>query len=195
TALVAYRMAVQPTESGGCSWVRGTAEFALAGAGGVAIGLGVGVMIVAIRRRLTAAPDVENAVSLLTPFAAYIPAERLGASGILAVVAVGLYVARQAPRILSPETRLEATTMWEIVTFVLEGLIFILVGLDLPLVMRAIAGEPLRRILGYGAIVSIIMIAVRIVWVFPSAYLPRLLDAWRGRAPNYPSWRAVLFVG
>src|SRR5437870_3388594 len=77
TALVAYRMAVQATASGAFSWVRAGAEFALAGAGGVAIGLGVGVMIVAIRRRLTAAPDVENTISLLTPFAAYIPAERL----------------------------------------------------------------------------------------------------------------------
>src|SRR5439155_1968843 len=104
TALVAYRMAVQATASGAFSWVRAGVEFALAGAGGVAIGLGVGVVIVAIRRRLTAAPEVENTISLLTPFAAYVPAERLGASGILAVVAVGLYVARQAPRILSPET-------------------------------------------------------------------------------------------
>ena len=79
---------------------------------------------------------VENTISLLTPFIAYLPAERLGASGVLAVVTVGLYLGRQGPRIVSPRTRIQAGGLWEMVTFLLEGLIFILIGLELP---RALA--------------------------------------------------------
>src|SRR5207245_9608434 len=141
------------------------------------------------------ASEVENTISLLTPFAAYIPAERFGFSGVLAVVAVGLYVARQVPRILSPENRVEAFTMWSIVVFVLEGLIFILIGLELPIVARALGGESLAGVVRYGLIVSAAIVAVRIAWTFPGAYLPPLIDAWRGRRPDYPSWQRVPVVG
>jgi Na+/H+ antiporter len=195
TALVAYRMSVRSVDASTFSWLQAGVQFVVAAAGGVAVGLAVGVAVVWIRRRLTSASEVENTISLLTPFAAFIPAERLGVSGVLAVVAVGLYVARQVPRILSPENRVEGYAMWGIVTFVLEGLIFILIGLDLPIVARAMGGESLGRVVSYGLVVGATIVVVRIAWTFPAAYLPPLFASWRGRPAEYPPWRRILFIG
>jgi NhaP-type Na+/H+ or K+/H+ antiporter len=155
----------------------------------------VGVGIAWVRRRVEHAPEVENTISLLTPFAAFIPADRLGLSGVLAVVTVGLYLGREGPRIVSPETRVQAASMWDMMTFVLEGLIFILIGLDLPLVTQDLGGESLLRLTLYGLVISAAAIAVRLLWTFPGAYLPLRLDSWRGQAGPVPSWGRVFFVG
>src|SRR5438552_8332771 len=136
TAFVAYRMAVKATISGTFSAGSAALQFAIAGAGGIAVGLAVGYAVVSLRRRLPHLAEAENTISLLTPFAAFIPAELLGLSSVLAVVAVGLYVGHQAPRFISPGTRVQVMDMWTLVAFMLEGLIFILVGLDLPEVLR-----------------------------------------------------------
>ena len=101
TALVAYRMAVAAVVAGGFSLGEAAVGFAWSAAGGLGVGLAVGAGIAWIRRRIGKAPVVENTISVLTPFAAYIPAERLGTSGVLAVVAVGLYLGRRAPRLIS----------------------------------------------------------------------------------------------
>ncbi len=196
TALVAYRMTVEAVVSGkSLSLGGGLLRLALVGAGGVAIGLAVGVLVSWLRRHLEHAPEVENTISLLTPFAAFIPAARLGLSGVLAVVAVGLYIARQGPRIVAPETRLQAGNMWDMTTFVLEGLIFILVGLDLPIVTRRLAPASMASLVMSGIVISAVTVGVRLLWIFPGAYLPRRLDAWLGRQSDTPPWQNVLFVG
>jgi Na+/H+ antiporter len=196
TALVAYRMTVDAVASGApLSMSSAAVRVALVGAGGVAVGLAVGVAIGWLRRHLQHSPEVENTISLLTPFAAFIPADRLGLSGVLAVVAVGLYLGRHAPRIVAPETRVQAANMWDMVTFVLEGLIFILVGLDLPLVTRDLLPGSIASLVRSGVVISAVVIGVRLLWIFPGTYLPRLLDKWLGRRPEYPPWQNVLFVG
>jgi monovalent cation/hydrogen antiporter len=195
TALIAYRMSVDAVSSGAFAPVAAALHFVLAAAGGIAIGLAAGAGIAWLRRHLRHAPEVENTISLLTPFIAYIPAARLGLSGVLAVVAVGLYLGREAPKIVAPDTRLEASSMWDMTTFLLEGLIFILIGLDLPLVTGDLPAGSLGRFTVFGIVISAVAIVVRMVWMFPGAYLPRRFDEWRGRHPDYPPWRHVLFVG
>jgi CPA1 family monovalent cation:H+ antiporter len=197
TALVAYRMTVDAVTSGRSLPLGGAVvHLVLAGGGGIAIGLAVGAGIGWLRRHLEHAPEVENTISLLTPFAAFIPADRLGASGVLAVVAVGLYLGREGPRIVDPETRIQAGSMWDMLTFVLEGLIFILVGLDLPLVTRDLAARSMSPLIAGGLLISAVAIGVRLLWIFPFTYLPRLLDGWaRHRPPEYPPWGRVFFVG
>jgi len=196
TALVAYRMAVDAVTSGSAPPLGAAiARLALVGAGGVAVGLAVGLGISWLRRRLDHAPEVENTISLLTPFAAYIPADRLGLSGVLAVVAAGLYLSRGAPRIVAPETRLQNAGMWDMTTFVLEGLIFILIGLDLPIVTRNLTRVMIHTLIKDALLISAVTIGVRMLWVFPGTYLPRLFAAWRGGRPEYPPWQNVLFVG
>jgi CPA1 family monovalent cation:H+ antiporter len=199
TALVAYRVAVAAAVTGSFSPVRAGAELLVTGAGGVVVGLAVGWAIVWVRRHVRGLPTVQNTVSLLSPFAAYLPANRLGASGILAVVTVGLYVGRNGPRIIPAATRVQAEAMWAMIVFLLESLVFILIGLELPYAVRALHRHSLGTLLWYGVAISGVLIAVRMLWVFPSAYLPRLLtrakraDGTRERL--IPSWRQVAFVG
>jgi monovalent cation/hydrogen antiporter len=195
TALVAFRMAVAAAVAGAFSPKEAALRFLLNGAGGVLVGLAVGWGIGWVRLHVGNAPVVENTISLLTPFAAFIPAERLGVSGVLAVVAVGLYLGRHGPRIVSPETRVLAQSMWQMVTFLLEGLVFILVGLELPLVLAALDSNDFGILVEAALLVSGAAILVRILWVFPGAYLPRVILRKLGASEPFPSWRSVAFVG
>jgi monovalent cation/hydrogen antiporter len=199
TALVAYRVAVAVAVTGVFSPWRAAGSLAITGAAGVAIGLAVGHGIVWIRQHIRGLPVVENTLSLLTPYAAYLPADHLGVSGVLAVVAMGFYLGRQGPRIVSAATRVQAEAMWAMVTFLLESLVFILVGLELPHAVQALRAYPLNTLLGYGVVVSGVVVATRLVWIFPSAYLPRLAArSLRGDGtPSrpLPPWQWLLFVG
>ncbi len=197
TALVAYRMAVAAVVAGSASVHGGALRILWAGAGGVAVGLAVGFAIGWIRRKIGRAPVVENTISLLTPFAAFIPADRIGVSGVLAVVAVGLFLGRRGARVVSPQTRLQATGMWQVVSFLLEGLIFILIGLELPFVLEALRVHSIPRLAVLAAAVSAAAILVRLLWVFPGAYLPRYVQRLFGakHPDEYPPWQGVTFVG
>ena len=195
TALVAYRMAVAAVVAGGFSLGEAAVGFAWSAAGGLGVGLAVGAGIAWIRRRIGKAPVVENTISVLTPFAAYIPAERLGTSGVLAVVAVGLYLGRRAPRLISPETRTQSTAMWEMFSFFLEGLIFILIGLELPFVLAALHEYSVGALAALAAAVSGAAIVVRMIWVFPGSFLTRTVLRELGSDEKNPPWRAVAFIG
>ena len=192
TAFVAYRMAVKATISGTFSAGSAALQFAIAGAGGIAVGLAVGYAVVSLRRRLPHLAEAENTISLLTPFAAFIPAEHLGLSSVLAVVAVGLYVGHQAPRFISPGTRVQVMDMWTLVAFMLEGLIFILVGLDLPEVLRTrprtLDADPVRpRHQRHRD-------RRRFAWTFPAAYIRQAIEQWRGRTTVVVNAREMFFV-
>lgn len=195
TALVAYRMGVAAVVAGTFSLTAAGLRFILTGAGAIALGLAGGWLIGRIRRFIGVSPVVENTISLLTPFAVFIPAERLGLASVLAVVAAGLYLGRQGPRYVSARTRIQGEAMWQMVVFLLEGLIFILIGLELPTVLRSIGSHSFSSIVYYTAMLSAVLIVVRIAWIFPGAYLPLVLKRLADKKQDYPPWRAVLFVG
>lgn len=196
TALVAYRIAVVAAVTGAFSPTHAAGQFLVGGAGGVAIGIGVGMIILRVHWLVRSVPVVENTVSLLTPFAAYLPAEWLGASGVLAVVATGMYVGRAASRWVGPATRLQNDAAWTVVTFLLESLVFILVGLELPNVTRALHHYPLGTLLREAGLVSLCVVLVRLAWVMPSTYIARVIGRWMFRTDEQlPSWRWVLFIG
>src|ERR1700689_618406 len=186
-ALVAYQIALAAVVSGTFSLPRAGAELILTGAGGIAIGLATGWCLGWLRLHMTRSSLVENTISLLSPFIAFIPANTLGCSGVLAVVAMGLYFGRKGPRVLTAQTRLQGTAMWEMLTFLLEGLIFIFIGLQLPQVIHALQPGVIGRLLQVSAVVAAAMIASRMLWIFPGAYLPRWIDRRFGRATSpYP---------
>ena len=175
-SLVLYRLAAAAVVTGAFSWLSGGFQFLLASAGGVGIGLAVGAGIGWIRRRLTPDPLIENTISLLTPFVAYLPAETLHVSGVLAVVATGLYLGRQGPRFVTSATRLQAVAMWRMIDFLLNSLLFILLGLQLHSILNRLAGHPWTALVTEAALLSLCVILARIVWVIPANSLPRLLS-------------------
>jgi Na+/H+ antiporter len=196
TALVSYQIALAAAVSGTFSITHAGFEFLLTGAGGVAVGLATGWCVGWLRVKMARSSVVENTISLLSPFIAFIPADALGCSGVLAVVAMGLFFGRRGPRIVTAETRLQGTAMWEMLTFLLEGLIFILIGLELPAVVQALDAGAVAKLIGVSLAVAAAMIATRIVWIFPGAYVPRWIDRRLGRATTrYPPWRHLLFAG
>ena len=164
-------------------------------AAATAIGLLLGVVVTRVHRVTRSVPVVSDTVSLLTPFASYLLADLLGTSGILSVVATGLYAARTVPRVLGPELRQQITGMWTVVTFLLESLVFILVGFELHYITRALDRFALSMLLREAGIVSLCVVLVRIAWVMPSAYIFRWFFRWlrHGHEP-IPSWRSILFV-
>ncbi len=135
---------------------------------GLGIGLLIGVVVSWLERFIDDGP-VELVVSVIVPYAAYLAGEEIRASGVLAVVACGLYMSRQSATFFSPSVRMQVVGAWDALTFVLNGIVFILIGLQMPYVMAAIHGQyGLKTLLEYGAIFSVILILLRMIWVFPA---------------------------
>ena len=195
TALVTYRLAIAAAVTGAFSPSQAAVEFVVGAAGGIAIGVLIGMMVARVHRVTKIVPVVSNTVSLLTPFASYLLADFVGASGVLSVVATGLYAARTVPNVVGSETRVQIFSTWTVVTFMLESLVFILVGLELPYVARALNRFPLSMLLREAALVSLCVVLVRIAWVMPSTYIFRVFFRWlrHGHEP-LPAWRSVLFI-
>jgi CPA1 family monovalent cation:H+ antiporter len=194
TALVLYRVAVSVVVTGVFSPVYAGLEFLLYGIVGAFIGLLVGWVISRVRQRIED-PLVEITISLVTPYAAYIPAEELGVSGVLAVVAAGVYLGWRNPETTAPRTRLQAFSVWEALPFLLNSVLFILVGLQLPNVLESISGEySVTSVLLYAALVILAVIGTRLLWTFPTAYLPRYLSRRLRERETYPPWRHVAVV-
>ncbi len=159
---------------------------------GLAVGLLVGWGALAIRQRVQDYPLVDNSISLLTPFAAYMPATALGASGVLAVVAAGIYVGRHLARARAPATRIQADATWALVIFLLESLAFILIGLELPHILRDTGRDSLGPWLGFSALITLVVMFVRMAWLWPTgAYARRMLP--RGRR-GFQSRRQLALV-
>jgi len=193
TALVAYRLALAAAVSGSFSIGEAGFRFVTVAAGGVVLGLAVAIAVTWVRRRVTDTP-ISITVGLLTPYVAYLPAEQIGASGVLAAVTAGLYLGRHVSRDLSSETRITGAAVWQMIVFVLNGLVFTLIGLQLPGIVQRLDGIPAGTLLGVGGLVSLTAIATRFVWMFPATYLPRVVSAsLRRRDPNPPwQWAVVL---
>jgi Na+/H+ antiporter len=141
---------------------------------GIGVGLAVGEIVHLIEHRIDDAP-IEIALSILTPYVAYLAADGIHASGVLAVVACGLYLSRKSSHFFSPSVRLQAWAVWDSLTFILNGLVFVLIGLQLPYVLETIKDHSLRTLLAYGAAFSGFLILLRLIWIFPGAYLANLI--------------------
>lgn len=136
---------------------------------GIVIGLLVGEVVHRVEHLVDDAP-VEIALSILTPYVAYLAANSLRASGVLAVVSCGLYLSRKSSHFFSPNVRLQAWAVWDSLTFILNGVVFILIGLQLPYVLSAIPAGHLHTLLALGLAFSLLLIALRLIWVYPGAY-------------------------
>jgi CPA1 family monovalent cation:H+ antiporter len=187
TGLVLYRVAVAAVVTGSFSVFETGGLFVLAVGGGVGVGLVVGWLVRQVRRRLDN-PPAELTISLLTGYVAFFSAELLGASAVLATVTAGIYLGWHTPELTNAQVRLQGLAVWGIVQYLLNAFLFVLVGLQLPVVLDALEDIPAARLVGYAALVSATVIALRFAWVFAVMHAPK----WIARRQS--SWQGAVFV-
>jgi Na+/H+ antiporter len=176
TSFISFRFAVAAVMTGSFSLTQAGLQFLLVAAGGICVGLAVGWLATQVQKRLDD-PPVQTMYSLLTPYIAYFVGEKAHVSGILAVVIAGMYYGWRAPSVLSGRMRLQALPVWEMVVFILNGVLFMLIGLELPQVIHALPSSSTGDITRLAILVLAATVLVRFVWMFGAGLLPRLLSS------------------
>lgn len=179
----------------------GTFSLAAASTGFAAILIGEtiwGVALAAALLRARAAlrePQAEVILALLTPYAAFWPPHMLGGSGVLAAVVAGLYVSWNGRRLISPATRLQGYFVWGLIVHLIEGLLFLLIGLQAHAIIDGVEGGGWTRLALAGIVVSLVVVAIRFVWVIPVAYLTRLRSRGESRKGIAMTWQSTILIG
>jgi CPA1 family monovalent cation:H+ antiporter len=192
TALVLYKAAVGAAIGSGFSLVSTSAHLVLNVVGGVAFGLGVGYLVRQVRRR-TNDPPIEIGLAVLTGYLAFLPAAAAGVSGVLAAVTAGVYMGWYTPELTNVETRLTGNAFWEILTFLVNGTLFVLVGLQLRPITHSLSGS--RDYIADGALICAAVIVLRLAWVPIFTYVPRLLSRRIRERDPYPPWQTPVIIG
>jgi Na+/H+ antiporter len=197
TALVLYRFAVVAVSAGSISLAHASSLFALIIVGEVLWGIAVGWVMLHLRH-WARDTHIEVTLSLLTPFVAFWPPAHLGGSGVLATVACGLYVSWNGPRLISSATRLQGVFFWDFLIYLVEGLVFLVCGLQARSMVEGIAGYTTAALAIAAGIVSVVVIGARFLWIFPAAYLTVLGRHTVATADDSISWQrafALAFTG
>ena len=183
TALVLYRFAVAAVSVGVFSFGEAVGTFAAIVVGEILWGIGVGWLMLRLRRWV-GDPRIEITLSVLTPFLAYWPPQQLGGSGVLATVTAGLYISWNGLRLISAATRLQGIFFWDFLNYLIEGMVFLVTGLQARSVIAGIRGYSVSELAISAALVSAVVIVARFVWLYPATYLPRwLVPAIRRKDP------------
>jgi monovalent cation/hydrogen antiporter len=188
TALVAYKVALGAAVGASVSASHTVLEFFGDAAGGIAIGLAVGFLIAEVRKRIDDV-NTELTISLFSAYGAFVPADQLGVSGVLAVVSAGIYLGFRAPEIASPESRMQGFAMWSVLTFLLNAALFILIGLQLPVIVSGLGGRPAGEVVGYAAAVCGAVIAMRFAWTNVVTFLIRAIDRRQSQLARRSTWQ------
>ena len=192
TALIMYRFALAAIMTGTFSLTDATGEFAAIVVSEVLFGAAVGW--ISLRARHYARdPQIEITLSLITPYVAYWMPEHFGGSGVIATVACGLYISWNGPLLISAATRLQGIFFWDLVIYLVEGLLFLLTGFQMRLMIEKSKAFPLDDVLALTALVMVMVIVARFAWVYPATYLPRLIRQVRERDPS-PPWQWVFLL-
>ena len=192
TALVAYRTAIAAVGGTFSIWEAGV-DFVASAAGGIAVGLAAGWVIGQIRRRIDDIP-VEITISLLSGFAGYVPAEAIGVSGVLAAVTTGIVLGWKAPYISTASMRLQGYAVWEILTFLLNALLFVLIGLQLPIIIDGLSGMPAGEVLWWCVAVSLVVIVTRLIWSQSVVFVVRALDRRESQRMRRSTWQSRMII-
>lgn len=196
SSLIVFRFALAAVLSGHFVLREAVMDFFLAAGMGVVIGLAVAHLMYAIHRFLPTTSSIDASLTLMTPYFMYLAAEQFHFSGVMAVVSGGLFLSYRSHEILTTgATRMQAHGVWSTTTFILNGLVFILIGLELPVVMEGLDGYSVTEAIAYGLVISAVAIVVRMIWVFPLAYVPLWFNN-RVRADLVnPTWKGPMIIG
>lgn len=194
SALIAYRYALAASITGGFLFWQAGWQFLLIAGGGILIGLLVGYLLIFIHKKIINYPVVETSLTLLTPFLSYLVAEQMHTSGIVAVVSTGLSLSWRSQEIFSYQTRMRTRIVWDTLLFLLDGFIFILIGLQLPGILKQLTSYKISALIGYGLLISLVTILVRMLWVFAGAYSLSFFNWDKKKHNGYSDWKNVLIV-
>src|SRR3954470_20999011 len=193
TALVLYKVAVAAVVTGSFSLPDAAGQFVLNGVGGIAVGLVAGRLIREVRRRIDD-PQIEITISILSGYAAYLPAQEIGVSGVIAAVTTGIYMGWYTPELTNALMRIQNQSVWEVLTFLFNASLFLLVGLQLPAVIDALSGRGALELAGWAALIAGTVIVVRAIWVVVLTNLTRLVFP-RDRTPSMKATAVVAWSG
>ncbi|ASZ11046.1 Na+/H+ antiporter [Chitinophaga pendula] len=195
SSLIVFRFALAAVLTGQFAMGQAVGQFFLVAGMGIVVGLAMAHILYAVHRFLPTTPSIDASLTLMAPYFMYIGAEQFHFSGVMAVVSGGLFLSWRSNDILPYSSRLQAWGMWTTVIFVLNGLVFILIGLELPSIIDNLGDYSLSQAIGYGMVISVLTIAIRLLWVFPIAYVP----IWFGNRKRMdrvnPTWKLPLIAG
>jgi Na+/H+ antiporter len=197
TALILYRFAVAAVSLGVFSLGKAAETFAVIVVSEIVWGLAIGWLMLRLRRWVRD-PRIEITLSILTPFLAYWPPEYLGGSGVLATVTAGLYISWNGLRLISAATRLQGIFFWDLFIYLIEGMVFLVTGLQARTLTAGIHGYSLHDLVMSALIVCAVVIVARFVWMYPATYVPRWLSPTLARRDPSPPWQfpfALAFTG
>jgi CPA1 family monovalent cation:H+ antiporter len=194
TALILYRFAIVAVSAGAFSFATAAGMFVVIIAGELLWGIAVGWMMLRLRRWVADA-QLEIVLSILTPYVAYWPPQHLGGSGVLAAVVAGLYVSWNGLSMISSATRLQGIFFWDVLVYLIEGIVFLMTGLQARTLLVGLGTYSLSALAGSAAVVTVVVILARFVWIYPATYLPRWLIPAIARKDPSPPWQWPFVLG
>jgi Na+/H+ antiporter len=194
SSLIVFRFALAAIFTGKFILWKAGVDFFLVVVMGILIGLAIAHIVYALHRWLPTSASIDTAITLISPYLMYITAEHFHYSGVLAVVSGGLFLSYRSHDIFDYNSRLQTQSVWNVLIFLLNGVVFILIGLQLPVVVRGLGEYSLQSAIFYGVVISLVTIIIRIAWVFPGAYLPRMLSRKIRATERNPGARNVFII-
>lgn len=193
TALLLFRFALIAMLGGSFSLPHAVGHFVEITLGGIALGLLIGIIMVFILPKINSVSG-ESTLTILTAFICYLAGEHLGVSGIIATVVCGIYFGIQLPQLASSSTRISAKASWNTLMFIINGFVFTVIGLELPLIIQNLKSESLTAVFIAGVIISLAVIITRMAWVYPMAYVPRFFFPSISTKDPMPSWKTLFII-
>jgi monovalent cation/hydrogen antiporter len=195
SSLIVFRFALAAVISGTFVFHEAAFNFVLVTVMGIAVGIVVAMIIYAIHRWLPTSPNIDTALTLIAPYLMYLGAEQFHVSGVMAVVSGGLFISYRSHKIFSHTTRLQTTSMWTTVSFILNGFVFLLIGLELTNIVDGLTDYSIGEALGYALVISLVIIVTRIGFTLLSSAFTVWVSKYIKTADSRPGWRGPLIVG
>ncbi|CAN5236040.1 Na+/H+ antiporter [soil metagenome] len=195
SSLIIYRFAIAAILTGTFSFGSASGQFVLVPVMGVVIGIVIANILYIVHRYLPTTPSIDTAITLISPYFCYLAAEYFHFSGVLSVVSAGLFLSWRSDEIFKYDSRIQAYSVWQALIFILNGIVFILIGLQLPLIINNLDGFTLPQAIGFGVMISLLVMIVRMVWIFPASYLPYLISKKIRDSEPLPYWKSVALGG
>jgi monovalent cation/hydrogen antiporter len=195
SSLIVFRFALAAVLTGTFVWHQAVINFTLVTFMGILVGLAIAVLLYVIFRWLPTTPSIDTALSFAAPYLMYLAAEQFHFSGVMAVVSGGLFISYRSHEIFSHSSRLQSVSMWSTMSFILNGLVFMLIGLELPIIMEGLEGYSLGEVIGYGLIIALVIIITRIGFTLFSSMFTVFISRFITVADSRPGWRGPLIVG